>query len=496
MILNRLICSDIWDLMNGAALFADMWKNFLNLVREEVGSRVVDTWFCALSLYRWDQLENTVYLHAPNAFIQDWVEKKYTKLFQIHLGRLLNAHNIKIVFIDVAAQQKSATINNKQDTSYHATVQVDVVPLDNVEKSSRVTVIPAREEKRNSPAVKNSAVYINPTYSFDAFVVGPSNSLAYAAAQAVSESPGVLYNPLFVYGDSGLGKTHLLHAIGNAIKAKHKNASILYQTTDRFVNEFINAIRFDHVQKFKTRYQAVDVLLIDDVQFISHKEQTQEAFFHIFNALYDSHKQLVFSGDVYPHDLDGIPERLRSRFGWGLVTDLHVPTLETKIAILKKKASISLSEPLSDEVTYFIASQSVANIRQLEGSLIRVMAFAALTKQPITLDLAHQVLASSSPVKQKACPDTMQVVKAVSGSYGYSLDDMRAKGRSKELVQARHVVMYLLKKHTNCSLRDIGIFLGNRDHSTVIHGIDKVTHDIETSVEFKRRIGDIEHNIG
>lgn len=478
--------------MNGAALLADMWKNFLDLVREEVGSRVVDTWFCALSLYRWDQLENTVYLQAPNAFIQDWVEKKYTDLFQIHLGRLLNAHNIKIVFVNLTSQKITPLV--KHDIL--AATGSLVSPASEIEKKQGGTIIPARSLKKNSPAIKNPTAYINPTYSFDAFVVGPSNSLAYAAAQAVAENPGVLYNPLFMYGDSGLGKTHLLHAIGNTIKAKNKNASILYQTTDRFVNEFINAIRFDQVQKFKSRYQSIDVLLMDDVQFISHKEQTQEAFFHIFNTLYDSHKQIVVSGDVYPQDLSGIPERLRSRFGWGLVTDLHVPTLETKIAILNKKAAISLAEPLLDEVTYFIASQSVANIRQLEGSLIRVMAFAALTKQPITLDLAHKVLAVATPSKQKICPDSMQVTKAVAASYGYSLDDIRAKGRNKELVQARQVVMYLLKQYTNCSLRDIGVFLGNRDHSTVIHGIDKVIHEMEISSEFKHRISDIEQSLG
>lgn len=477
--------------MNGAAVLADMWKNFLDLVREEVGTRVVDTWFCALSLYRWDQLENTVYLQAPNTFIKDWVEKKYTILFQKHLGRLLNAHNINIVFIDLTVQKKECTSlediqKNNEQLEPHLKQ-----PERNTDKA---LIIPASRLKKGAIALKPGAAYLNPAYSFDAFVVGPSNSLAYAAAQAVSENPGVLYNPLFVYGDSGLGKTHLLHAIGNSIKAKDKNISILYQTTDRFVSEFINAIRFDHVSKFKSRYQAIDVLLIDDVQFISHKEQTQEAFFHIFNTLYDAHKQIVVSGDLYPHNMDGIPERLKSRFGWGLVTDLYVPTLETKIAILNKKAALSLADPLPDEVVHFIATQSIANIRNLEGSLIRVMAFAALTKQSITLELTQHVLGITSPVKQKISLDSVQVVKAVANSYGYTLEDIRAKGRNKELSQARHVAMYMLKKHTHSSLRDIGLFLGNRDHSTIMHGIDKITHEIESTIDLKQRMVEIENS--
>lgn len=477
--------------MSGATVLADMWKNFLDLVREEVGSRVVDTWFCALSFYRWDQLENTVYLQVPNAFIQEWVEKKYSTLFQVHLGRLLNTHNIKIIFINIAVSQKKTVVqvhNNGDAALPHPTSTQG-------ESREKMSIIPASRVRKNNLSTKNFTTYVNPTYSFDAFVAGPSNSLAYAAAQAVSENPGVLYNPLFIYGDSGLGKTHLLHAIGNAINAKNKKLSLLYQTADRFVNEFINAIRFDHVAKFKAHYQAIDVLLIDDVQFISHKEHTQEAFFHIFNALYDSHKQIVVSGDVYPHDMNGIPERLRSRFGWGLVTDLHVPTLETKIAILNKKAAISLAEPLGDEIAYFIASQSVANIRQLEGALIRVMAFATLTKQPITLDLAQQVLTVNPCNKQKVSHDSIKVVKAVAASYGYTLEDIRAKGRNRELSQARHVAMYMLKKYTQSSLRDIGIFLGNRDHSTIIHGIDKVEHEMEITVDFKQKIIDIENNI-
>lgn len=478
--------------MNGAAVLADMWKNFLDLVREEVGTRVVDTWFCALSLYRWDQLENTMYLNAPNAFIKDWVEKKYTALFQTHLGRLLNTHTIKVVFIDLTAQKKTSAC--KEDNQ-HQGKNVSVPLASDQKNADKTLIVPASRIKKTDLSIKAGAAYINPTYSFDAFVVGPSNSLAYAAAQAVSENPGVLYNPLFVYGDSGLGKTHLLHAIGNTIKAKDKNRAILYQTADRFVNEFINAIRFDHVSKFKTRYQTIDVLLIDDVQFISHKEQTQEAFFHIFNTLYDSHKQIVVSGDVYPQNMNGIPERLKSRFGWGLVTDLYVPTLETKIAILNKKAAMSLAEPLPDSVVHFIAAQSVANIRQLEGALIRVMAFAALTKQPITLELAQQVLGAASCTKPKVFHDSVQVVKAVAASYGYTLDEIRAKGRNKELSQARHVAMYMLKKYTRSSLRDIGVFLGNRDHSTIMHGIDKIMYEMEEVMDLKRRIVAIENTI-
>jgi chromosomal replication initiator protein len=301
-----------------------IWEEFLKIVAQEAGSHVVQTWLKAVCLSQWDAFEKIVYLRAPNLFIKEWIKTNYLSLFQSHLSRLLNVDKVKVVFIEDEEPKKL----NAEPTIIPAVATKDFSI--SIKKSSII--------KRQNEKLKN---LINKNYLFDSFVVGPSNQLAYAAAHAVTEKIGKLYNPLFIYGGSGLGKTHLLHAIGNEIKSQNKKAEILYQTADHFVNEFINAIRFDKVPQFKEKYTDIDVLLIDDVQFISNKEQTQEAFFHIFNTLYESHKQIVFSSDSDPAGINGLAERLRSRFEWGLVTDIQLPTTETKIAILKRKADLN-----------------------------------------------------------------------------------------------------------------------------------------------------------
>ena len=452
----------------------DIWTEFLKIVKEEAGSRVVETWFKAVSLQRWDAHEKSAYLQAPNAFVLDWIKGNYIPLIELHLKRLLNVDHVKVVFIEHVAEVVSCV--PKEPTSHeliHINPAQKIVPADGGYNKKKINA--------------------HRTYSFDTFVVGPNNSLAYAAAQAVADKPGSIYNPLFIYGDSGLGKTHLLHAIGNEIKVHHKKASVLYQTADRFVNEFINAIRFDKVHQFQSKYKTVDVLLIDDIQFISNKEQTQEAFFHIFNTLYDAQKQIVFTSDAFPHDISGIAERLKYRLSWGLVVDMHVPTLETKIAILKKKADMH-EEVLSDEVAHFIATRVIANVRELEGSLIRVMAFASLTKQEITVELAQKVLVRTQQVT-KAAVGLERIVKVVSKNYSYDLNALRSKNRSKELSFVRHVTMFLMKKITDKSLRDIGIFLGGRDHSTVMHALDKVQLYAQENNEFQTKLRQLEEDI-
>ena len=453
----------------------DIWLEFLKIVKEEAGSRVVETWFKAVTLQQWDQHNKIVYLNAPNTFVQDWIKGNYIPLIELHLKRLLNVDAIKIIFMGLEKPE---------------------IVLATQEGNPSTELIQAIHDQPNVPAESLARARKNNgyrTYSFDSFVVGPNNSLAYAAAQAVTEKPGSIYNPLFIYGNSGLGKTHLLHAIGTEIKIRHKKAVTLYQTADRFVTEFINAIRFDKVHQFQSKYKSVDVLLIDDIQFISNKESTQEAFFHIFNTLYDAEKQIVFSSDAFPHDISGIAERLKYRLSWGLVVDMHVPTVETKIAILKKKAEIH-TEVLPDEVAHFIASRLVSNVRELEGSLIRVMAFASLTKQPITVELAQKVLVRAQEVN-KTPVGFERVVKCVGKYYPYDLPALRSKNRSKELSFARQITMFLMKKITDKSLRDIGIFLGGRDHSTVMHALDKVQNYAQENNEFQAQLKRIEEDI-
>ncbi|MCA9769897.1 chromosomal replication initiator protein DnaA [Candidatus Dependentiae bacterium] len=450
----------------------NIWDQFLTIIRQEAGSRVVETWFKAVSLTQWDVLTSTVYLQAPNRFVRDWIKQNYTDLVRLHLGRLLNVEKITLIFIEPGGVSK-----------------VDNEPR---QRSDETMVVPARKVLVKSSLIKNHG-HINRSYSFESFVVGPNNSLAYAAAQAVTQKPGAIYNPLFLYGGSGLGKTHLLHAIGNNIKAQHKKISVLYQTADRFVNEFINAIRFDELRKFQLKYKSVDVLLVDDIQFISNKEQTQEAFFHIFNALHDAHKQIVFSSDTFPQNLAGIADRLKSRMAWGLVADVCAPTIETKIAILQRKADMS-NESLSDEVAYFIANSFDSNIRELEGALIRVIAFASLTQQPVTLELAKKVLIRSHETSQK--PVSLQtVIKCVGKHYPYTLAQLRSKSRNKQLSFARQVAMFLLKETTDTSLRDIGVYLGGRDHSTVVHAVNKVEKRARLHDEFQVQLKQMEREI-
>ena len=464
-------------------MLSRIWEDFLIIAREEAGSRVVETWFKAVSLHRWDAAGNVAYLNAPNQFVKDWIKNNYIPLMQIHLGRLLHVDMPKIMFID--ALEGSTDMVHAQAAS--AETFLPALPV--VQPHTGTGII-------RVPSSKNQS-HINSNYVFNNFIVGPSNSLAFAAAQAVTEKPGKLYNPLFIYGGSGLGKTHLLHAIGNQIKMQNKRASVLYQTADRFVNEFISAIRFDKVHKFQEKYKDIDVLLIDDVQFISNKEHTQEAFFHIFNALYDAHKQLVFSSDTFPQNIQGVAERLRSRLAWGLVTDIHMPSLETKVAILKKKAELSNSI-VCDDVAMFIASRVVSNIRELEGALIRVMAFASLTKQAVTLELARKVLLRGSACNEEQAPravDFDRILYHLQKQYGYALVDMQSKSRNKDLAFVRQVAMFLMKKLTDKSLRDIGMYLGGRDHSTVMHAISKIELHGKSDLEFTQKIKRIEDEI-
>jgi chromosomal replication initiator protein len=462
-------------LVQYCTMVENIWNQFLTLIRQEAGSRVVETWFKAVVLSRWDLITGTAYLQAPNKFVKDWIKHHYIDLIRLHLARLLNVDKVMIVFID------ASTSNSTHESG--ASIGDD---------HQKIVIVPAKRiQVKKSLSESNGC--INNSYLFNTFVVGPSNSLAYAAAQAVAQKPGTMYNPFFLYGYSGLGKTHLLHAIGNEIKALYPDMSILYQPADRFVNEFINAIRFDELRKFQAKYKAVDVLLVDDIQFISNKEQTQEAFFHIFNTLYYGYKQIVFSGDAFPQDLSGIAERLKSRMAWGLVADVSVPTIETKIAIIQKKADFS-NIAISDEVAHFVAMSAESNIRELEGALTRVIAFASLTNQQITLELAKKVLVRQESVEKNSV--TIEaVIKCMGKHYSYTLTELKSKNRSKQISFARQVMMFFLREKVKFSLRDIGIFMGGRDHSTVIHAINRIEQHANLNNKFQAHLKQMEQEI-
>ena len=343
---------------------------------------------------------------------------------------------------------------------------------------------PAETEDISSPAADthtavssdsgwDSSARLNPNYTFDTFVIGQSNRFAHAAAFAVSESPAQAYNPLFIYGDSGLGKTHLLHAIGHYAKHLFPSLRVRYVNSEEFTNDFINSIRDDEGSSFKQIYRNVDMLLIDDIQFLAGKEHTQEEFFHTFNALHNHQKQVVITSDLPPKQLTGFAERMRSRFEWGLITDVQPPELETRIAILRKKAqSESLNVP--DDVMEYIASHITANIRELEGALIRVTAFASLNKQPVDVALAEVVLKDLITDAGDAEITSGQVLATTASYFDVTLEDLRSKSRTRTLTNARQIAMYLLRELTDMSLPRIGQELGGRDHTTVMHAVRKV----------------------
>jgi chromosomal replication initiator protein len=327
---------------------------------------------------------------------------------------------------------------------------------------------------------------LNPRYTFDAFVVGSSNQFAQAACQAVAELPSRAYNPLFIYGGVGLGKTHLLHAVGHQCVRLFPGMSVAYLSSERFTNELINAIRYDRTAEFRARYRTIDLLLIDDIQFISGKERTQEEFFHTFNDLYESRKQIIVSSDSSPKDIPEIEERLRSRFEWGLIADIQPPDFETRVAIIKKKAALERVR-LGDDVAYLIASRIKSNIRELEGSLTRMIAFCALTGREMSVDLAQEVLGELWGEDEKVITID-QIQRRVCDFFGLKMSDLKAKNRTKAIAFPRQVAMYLSRSTTYSSPSEIRRAFGGKDHTTVLHAVDKIQTLLQEDPKLRKTI--------
>lgn len=468
-----------------------IWEDFLHIIKEEAGSQVVETWFKAVTLHEWDAATNAVILRTPNQFVSTWIQEHYSELISKHLARLLHTNNLRLIFILASQEQPPRTI-----------IPASIIPFKEEmpihQQLNRPTDIivhkpagkPAVTEKKNKD---RASCILNESYVFESFVAGPSNSLAQAAAWAICDNLGKVYNPLFIYGGTGLGKTHLLHAIGNEVKKRHPTINVRYETSDHFINEFINCIRFDRSQQFRQKYQKVDVLLFDDIQFLSNKESTQEGFFHIFNMLHEHQRQIVLSSDTFPKEIAGLQNRLKSRMEWGLIADIQLPDLETKIAILKKKASAH-NINLDDDVADFIAMRVLSNIRELEGALIRVSAFAALTSQPITLDMARKVLLNLQEKKSEGA-SLEHILKIVCKHYGASINEVKGKTRQKDIAVVRQVALYMMKKHSFASLQVIGNFVGGRNHSTVIHALSKIELLSQDDELFAQRLKTIDQDI-
>jgi chromosomal replication initiator protein len=358
--------------------------------------------------------------------------------------------------------------------------------------------VPSQTDDEAMPLPPASAggntVNLSGRYTFSNFIVGSANRLAHAAALSVAERPGHAYNPLFLYGGVGLGKTHLMHAIGNAVAVKFPRKRILYATSEKFTNDFINSIREQKMEDFRNRYRRIDVLLIDDIQFIAERERTQEEFFHTFNTIHEAGKQIVLSSDRPPKAITTLEERLRSRFEWGLIADLTPPDLETRIAILRSKAEDQLNL-IPAEVIEFIARKVVSNVRELEGALNRVVAYASMSGMPINNELASAVLSNVmyNPKKRSITPQ--RIVRAVADYYGVNLDQLRSSKRDKAIVVPRQIAMYLIREETDISLLRIGAELGGRDHSTVLHACDKINREMAENDELRREISAVREMI-
>jgi len=435
-----------------------LWAQAQEIIKERIGSGSYDTWLRPVKAASLG--EASITLKVPNPFFIQWLEQHYLPFIKEALKETAQ-RELSVIFLAPSEQPRS---------------------------------VPAEKQLAPSlPVAIDNDSQLRERYTFDKFVIGKSNEFAHAAARAVAEAPGKVYNPYFIYGGVGLGKTHLTHAIGNFVRTKRPKAKIFYTPAENFMNEMVAAIQNRKILDFKNHYRNLDVLLIDDIQFLSEKVGMQEEIFHTFNSLYDSRKQIVLTSDRPPKDISHLEERLVSRFQSGLVADIQSPDLETRIAILKKKAELDeLKVP--DEVIFFMAEAVKSNIRELEGSLVRVTAFASVADRELTLELAQEALKHIISQKVKSISiDSIQ--RAVANHFSISDESLRSSKRTKELVMPRHIAMYLSRTLTTSSLNDIGKRFGGKDHSTVHHAIDKMIKDISKDQETARQVELITHAI-
>ena len=439
-----------------------VWRAALGELQVSLSPANYETWLRDTHLVEVD--DQLFRIAVPNGFAKDWLDTRYRPLISQTLARVVG-YSVQVEFVVASAGEAQVQA---------ATVATQPVRLE-----------PTRVGAPEGPAA--GATYLNARYTFSNFIVGSANRLAHAASLSVAERPGHAYNPLFLYGGVGLGKTHLMHAIGNAVVAKFPRKRVAYATSEKFTNEFITSIQQGKIDDFRARYRRIDLLLIDDIQFIADKERTQEEFFHTFNAIHEDGKQIVLSSDRPPKAILTLEERLRSRFEWGLIADLTAPDLETRIAILRAKAE-EQGMPITSDVIEFIARKIVSNIRELEGALNRIVAYASMGAQPISIELAQAVLSNVlyNPKKRQVTPE--RIAKAVSDYYGVGMEQLQGQKREKSIVVPRQIAMYLMREETDVSLLRIGAELGGRDHSTVLHACDKINREMQVNDEMRREV--------
>jgi chromosomal replication initiator protein len=443
------------------------WQSVLGQLQMEMPRASFDTWVRDTKPVSYN--EGTLTIGVRNAYARDWLESRLASTVNRLLVGILNS-TVDVHFI-VHASEMERIADGPADSKPESPIQTRIDPVEAYEQPSRSS-------------------YMNPRYLFDTFVVGSGNRLAHAACLAVAEKPARAYNPLFLYGGVGLGKTHLLHAIGNACQARGLN--VLYVSSEEFTNDLITAIRTHTTQAFREKYRSIDVLLVDDIQFIAGKESTQEEFFHTFNTLHGQDKQIIVSSDRPPKALVTLEERLRSRFEWGLTADIQPPDLETRLAILRTKAERT-GRRVPNEVLELIAERVQSNIRELEGALNRILAFADLSGSSLTSNLVEVALADLLPQRTDVEPE--KIIELVAREWQTTVEALLGRDRSHKIAQPRQVAMYLLRKETDASLPQIGVALGGRDHTTVMYAIEKIANEIETKTDLRKRVVSVKQQL-
>ncbi|MBL5794172.1 chromosomal replication initiation protein DnaA [Heyndrickxia sporothermodurans] len=438
---------------------ADLWNKALTIIEKKISKPSFETWLKSTKAHLLQG--DTFIVSVPNDFARDWLEGRYVTL-------------ISDVLYDITGEKLTVKF---------------IIPQTQEDEEFQSKVPP-----QNKPKIEDSTELfqnvLNPKYTFDTFVIGSGNRFAHAASLAVAEAPAKAYNPLFIYGGVGLGKTHLMHAIGHYVIEHNPTARVVYLSSEKFTNEFINSIRDNKAVDFRNKYRNVDVLLIDDIQFLAGKESTQEEFFHTFNALHEESKQIIISSDRPPKEIPTLEERLRSRFEWGLITDITPPDLETRIAILRKKAKADGLD-IPNEVMLYIANQIDSNIRELEGALIRIVAYSSLINKDINADLAAEALKDIIPSSKPKVITIQDIQRTVGQEYNIKLEDFKAKKRTKSVAFPRQIAMYLSRELTDFSLPKIGEEFGGRDHTTVIHAHEKISKLLLTDAQLEKSIQEI-----
>ena len=459
---------------------SSLWDGVLISIRGRLKGEAFDRWFNSIHFEAIDSSRRKIRLRAPNRLVRDWVNSNYSGVVNQSLAESrLSGYSVDWVLDD---EGKNPT------TSQPIPIQSPIATAASTGAAAvELKLAPVPVTSSEAPT---SGPSLNPKYTYDSFVVGSCNQFAHAASMAVAEAPGKTYNPLYLYGGVGLGKTHLMHACGNAIKRRNPHLRLSYLSSERFMNELINAIRYDKTQSFRERYRSVDVLLIDDVQFMAGKERTQEEFFHTFNSLYEQQKQIVISSDCPPREIPTLEERLHSRFEWGLIADIEPPDLETKVAILKRKAEF-IGVTVPDEVALFIASRVKNNIRELEGSLVRLVAMSSLRGQPISKTLAQDAIRTIATDEESGVITMQHIQKAVAASFRLTVDELVSKSNARQFSLPRQVAMYLCKRLTKNSYPEIGRAFGGKHHTTVIHSFEKIEALVRTDQNMQKTIGDI-----